>query len=321
MNEIENLKNEIRELEKEIVETRNVTIKADNTLRSLFAELKKVSSQQKDAERRAKVGSIGAYVLFLLVMAIGAYFLVRFSVAGHEEKVQAMSKDLAAARATADAATLELDSRNAAEARLLQLTKLLREGKKKEAVEEYRKVDQSKLSKVELELLDERFMILRRELSKMHYDQGVAHYKMGGYRTAIQDFNLSLDYLQATDYETELRYMRGLCLMQEKKYDEAIEDLKAAMEKGLARNLADPLRMKIADALIDGQRYEDAINYLEGLPVDTLPSWFRQDITMKLNVAKHRLALKKEKEEAQNPMAEPDKKDGKPEQKAEEKKP
>ena len=62
---------EIREIKKEIIESRGLTIKTNNLVNSLAADIKHIAKRQAGYERRFNWNSAVAYVLFATLAFVG----------------------------------------------------------------------------------------------------------------------------------------------------------------------------------------------------------------------------------------------------------
>ena len=288
--ETKELLSEIRETKREVIETRNLNIKADNNMRSLFAELKKVSGNQKQAERKARISSIAAYLLFVAIIAIGAFYISGIRASSLQAKMDGLNDRIQRLEGEVRVHKRDLATRDAAEKSAIFLLKLIREEKKEEAVAEFRKVQTSGLSKVELELLKEKVDQFASDMAVKYYENGVSHWCIGGYKSAIQEFKTSLDYMKEMDHKGALLYHYGHSLLQLQKHEEGMEILKSAIAADPGKNLADKARINISDTYMKIKRWEDAINYMESLPMEQLGYWSKVAILNKIKFAKQMAA-------------------------------
>src|SRR5437870_11763504 len=93
-------------LRREVIESRNLIIKNDNLLKNLHAELKQMGRKQEMFEGRHWMTSIVAYVIFTVLLGLGAYSLARAEIrvareeaSANESKVHQLSQDLEKLRA------------------------------------------------------------------------------------------------------------------------------------------------------------------------------------------------------------------------------
>src|SRR6185436_17777890 len=100
---------ELRDIKREIVESRGLIIKTNNLTNALASDLKSISRRQLGFERRAFWNSAGANLLFVVVV-IGVVKLawdaridaVTADIAGSKQKVAKLEKELAEVRKHGD---------------------------------------------------------------------------------------------------------------------------------------------------------------------------------------------------------------------------
>lgn len=280
---------EIKETRREVIETRNLNIKSDNNMRSLFAELKKVSDNQKRSEKKMRVSSIGAYVLFVIIISTFAIMISTVISGNYSEKIDFLNNNISVLNQEISVMKGDLGARDAAEKRAVYLLKLIDEKKKKEAVKEFRKIKEADLSVVETRLLKEKIDIFASELANKEYEDGVSQWRIGGYKSAIQNFETSLDYKKDDEYYGMLNYFWGLSLLQLKKDDEGIAKLKIAIDQKIRKDYREQSMLKISDTYMDDSRYKEALAYLDSLPLAELGYWTRQAVIAKKKYGKKRL--------------------------------
>src|SRR5438874_11104633 len=92
-------------LRREVIESRNLVIKTDNLLKNLHAELKQMGRKQEMFESRHWMTSVVAYLIFTILLGLGAYSLARAEIrvareeaVANEAKVHQPSPHLAEPR-------------------------------------------------------------------------------------------------------------------------------------------------------------------------------------------------------------------------------
>jgi len=289
LSDLEQIHQAIKQMEREVIEGRNVNIKTDNNMRSLFAELKKLTTNQERAERKMRLSAFSSYALFVVIMAAAFFIVQRIQVGDLTKEMDDVKQRLAQTQAQLDTQRLALEERDAAEKRAVYVFNLIRDGKKAEAVDEFRKIDTGKLTVAEVGLFKMQIDDFAQELARKHYDQGLAQFRIGGYKSAVQEFEASLSYVAKPDYYALLCFHLGLSQVQGKQIDAGVENLKKAIEAGLSREMADRARISIADALVGADRLEDAVAYLESVPLDACGIYVRADIQQRLPILRQRI--------------------------------
>src|SRR5687768_896453 len=127
---------ELAGLRREVIESRNLSIKTENLLKTFHLELKAIAVKQDGYERKHLVGHLGAYVVIGLLAAgaaaLASKIIVDFS--GHESARQLSEAQEAVVRAetAAKEATALVAARDAAAATARGAYDLLRGGSRAE---------------------------------------------------------------------------------------------------------------------------------------------------------------------------------------------
>src|SRR5580700_12335446 len=81
---------ELREIKREIIESRGLVIKTNNLTNALSADIKSIAKRQQGYERRLAWNSATAYVVFVVVV----FAALKFAVDARVEAIDATSKHL-----------------------------------------------------------------------------------------------------------------------------------------------------------------------------------------------------------------------------------
>src|SRR5580692_6911978 len=141
---------ELRDIKREIVESRGLIIKTNNLTNALAADLKSISKRQIGFEKRAFWNSAGANLLFVVIV-IGVVKLawdaridaVSAETSGTKQKIAKLEKDLDDTRRRAD-------ERTRAEGDASAFYELIREGRRQEVIDGFEAVRQKPLSRAEI---------------------------------------------------------------------------------------------------------------------------------------------------------------------------
>ncbi len=169
------LDKELSDIRREVIESRNLVIRADNQLKTLHAEVKTVGRRLDEAIAQQRLSSVAAYVLFA-VLAVGAGLVisvVRSTVATHER--ERLGQQLSEATAALEQSRAQLASAAAASRSASDVYKALPEGSPDErlkAVLALSRVDQAHLSPLERRALQERVEVTRREVGALALERG-----------------------------------------------------------------------------------------------------------------------------------------------------
>ena len=65
---------ELREIKREIIESRGLVIKTNNLTNALSADIRSIAKRQQDYEKRLSLNSATAYIVFVVVVFIALKF-------------------------------------------------------------------------------------------------------------------------------------------------------------------------------------------------------------------------------------------------------
>src|SRR3954463_6954905 len=81
---------ELREIKREIIESRGLVIKTNNLANALSADIKSIAKRQQQYERRISWNSATAYIVFVVVV----FAALKFAVDARVDSLDAKSKHL-----------------------------------------------------------------------------------------------------------------------------------------------------------------------------------------------------------------------------------
>lgn len=242
---------ELREIKREIIESRGLVIKTNNLTNALSADIKSIAKRQQTYERRISWNSATAYLVFVVVVfaALKLAWDARIDQIKAETEQRAQDNDRL--RSEQRDAQKRDEDRARAEMRAVQFYELVREGKRLEVVEQWEKVKDEPLSRAEALVFTDAVERAKNELAAQLYQQGLDKQRVQRWQEA------------ATAFEESLRY----------KEDSAIAP---SVRLGLAtayRNLnrqreAIPMLMQLADNPVDKEVHDDALHLLAWCQMD-----------------------------------------------------
>ncbi|MCA2977801.1 MAG: hypothetical protein INH41_02845 [Myxococcaceae bacterium] len=249
------LNKSLEEIRREAVEARNMTIKTDNALKSLHAELKVVSHQQAEFQRRTWFSTGAAYLGFLGVCVGGAVALSGARAASASEQKQRLEAQLSELtaqldRQRADAAQVEKAERAADQVYAMMTT--LQGDERLKGVEALAKLDLSRLSPLTQKALKERASLLRKEVGASVLERGKAAFRRGEWAETIEQLGRFMAMSPGEDEALDASFFLGNALFQSRKYDEAVKPLARFVEgdkKARTRDFALIMLMQSHDML------------------------------------------------------------------------
>jgi TolA-binding protein len=259
---IDEFDEEVRELKREIIETRGLIIKTNNLTNALSADLKSIAKRQQGYERRLVWNSATAYIVFVLVVFVALKL-------AWDARVDAVRAETEQTRQAVDRMSRELkeaqkrdEERAKAEARAGSFYELIRQGKRAEVVEQFVSLNKEPLTKTELAVFTDAVDRARGELSIAAYHQGLDHARVGRWHEAAQSLEESLRYKDDAAHTPVTRYNLADAYRHLARQRDAIPLLIQLSEASSDKEVMDDATFLLAQCLIDIQAWNDAKNTL-----------------------------------------------------------
>jgi len=259
---IDEFDEELRELKREIIETRGLIIKTNNLTNALSADLKSIAKRQQGYERRLVWNSATAYVVFVLVVFVALKL-------AWDARVDAVRAETEQTRQAVDRMSRELkeaqkrdEERAKAEAHAGSFYELIRQGKRAEVVEQFEALNKEPLTKTELAMFADAVDRARGELSIAAYHQGLDHARVGRWHEAAQALEESLRYKDDAAHSPLARYNLADAYRHLARQRDAIPLLIQLSEASPDKEVMDDATFLLAQCLIDIQAWNDAKNTL-----------------------------------------------------------
>ena len=221
------------EIRREVVESRNMTIKTDNALKTLHAELKLVSTQQEAFEKRTWFSTGAAYVVFAALCVAGVVVISNTRAAGANAERDRLEKQVTELTATIDKLKTDSNNQLAAEQQALQvyrtMTTLPGEERLK-GIDALQKIDQSKLTPFAKLALQDRAVLLRKEVGGAVLEKGKAAFRRQDWPETISQLNRFLSMDPVEEDALDASFFLGNALFQSRKYEDSLKPLTRFVE-------------------------------------------------------------------------------------------
>lgn len=258
--------NELRDIKKEIIEARGLIIKSNNLANSLSAEVRTIAKRQAGYERNLAWNSIVAYIIFVVLILIGAQFVYTQRKAVLEEK--AKTEKIRADEAEKELAALKTKKKQGTKTRgkdLVALYELVHDQDRQGAIDAFEAIDEDQLTQLELKLLEDRIDGFRGDLSMLHYSKGLELVEKKKYAEAVEDFRSSLRYKSDAGHSTAAKIEMANALRLQGKPRESIAILQRLMEEHLDRSLSDDAYWYLALSHQEAHQKDEAKSVLRAL--------------------------------------------------------
>jgi TolA-binding protein len=253
---------EIEEIKREIVESRALTIKTNNLVNALAADLKSISKRQQGAERKVVLNSATAYVVTIAVLLVFVKLTwdIRLETVKAENKetrdqLDAVQKDIKVEQEREE--EQQRASRQAGE-----FYQLIVQSKRQELIAAYPDVVKLELTPTERAVFDAAVERAKNELSLIAYQTGVDHIRMARWHEAQQAFRESLKYKSDAAHSPQANLQLSRALIQLGLQRDAIPILMQLSEASADKEVMDEATLTLAEAELAIQAWNDAKNTL-----------------------------------------------------------
>ncbi len=253
---------DLEEIKREIVESRALTIKTNNLVNALAADLKSIAKRQQGYERRMVWSSATAYVVTVAVLFVTLKLAwdarldaVRAETKDTRERLTQMDKELKTSLSREEAAARS--SRQAAE-----YYDLIINNKRRELVDGYDEVAKLQLTRTERSVFEHAVDRARNELSLIAYQNGLDHIRTQRWHEATQALQESLRFKSDAAHGPQARYQLSRALKALGRQREAIPMLMQLSEASADKEVMDEATLLLAECQIDIQAWNDAKNTL-----------------------------------------------------------
>ena len=249
---------ELRELKREIIESRGLVIKTNNLTNALSADLKSMARRQQGSDRRLVWTSATAYVVFVIVVFVALKL-------AWDARVDAVRAETEQTRVAAERLTRELrdaqkhdEERSRAEAKAAAFYELIRQSKRAEMLEQYEALRKEPLSKAEAAFFADSVERARNEMSIVAYYQGKEHARFGRWHEAQQAFEEAIRARDGAAHTPSARLNLADALRHLGRQRDAIPILQQLSEASADKEILDDALYLLAQCLVDIQAWNDA---------------------------------------------------------------
>jgi TolA-binding protein len=251
---------ELREIKREIIESRGLVIKTNNLTNALSADIKSIAKRQQGYERRLAWNSATAYVVFVVVF----FAALKFAVDARMDAIEANSKHLRDENARLaqdlDAARRREADRQAAELEAAKFYDLFKQGKRLDLIKGWESMRSKPLSKAEAQFLADAVEKAKSEQAALLYVQGLDSVHLQRWQEAATSFEESLHYGENSAVAPQARLQLATAYRKLRKQREAIPLLEQLADSSTDKDAQDDALELLAWCQTEIESYEDAKN-------------------------------------------------------------
>jgi TolA-binding protein len=253
---------EIREIKREIIESRGLVIKTNNLTNALAADIKSIAKRQAGYERRFNWNSAVAYALFATLSFVGLKLWSDVRLREIEGETKSLERELRELRRDLSEETARAEARERAEAKAAQFYDLVRLQKRAEAVERFEAIRHEPLSRAEAAFFADVVERFRLELSVQAYQNGLDLARTGRYAEAADQFQEAIRLKEEAGHIPAVKYNLARTLARLGRTGEAMVLAQAVIDQNVDRELQDDGAWLLAECAESLGNLDDARNAL-----------------------------------------------------------
>lgn len=244
---------ELREIKREIIESRGLVIKTNNLTNALGADVRSIAKRQQTYESRISWNSATSYVVFVLVVFAALKLAMDARIDQLKGESDQRTRDIARMRDELSRATERESARQTADERAAKFFELVRLGKRSDLIAQWEQLKTQPLSKAETLVFSDAVERAKNELAAQLYQQGMDKVRVQRWQEAASAFEEAVKYRD--DAATGASIRLGLA--------EAYRHLSRQKE-------AIPILTHLAENAVDKELHDDALSLLAWCQMDVL---------------------------------------------------
>ena len=251
---------ELRDIKREIIESRGLVIKTNNLTSALSADIKSIAKRQQGYERRISWNSAVAYLVFVIVAFAGLKLAMDARREQLTDQANAYKADNERMKKELEARNEHERDRGEAEAKAAQFYELIRAGKRPELIAEWEKIKGLPFSKVEMAVFSDAVERARNDLAGQYYQQGMDRVRVQRWQEAATAFEQSLGYKDDSAIAPAVKLGLAESYRHLNKQKDAIPLLTQLAENTVDKEVHDDALYLLAWCQTDVQMWNDAKN-------------------------------------------------------------
>jgi TolA-binding protein len=274
---------ELEEIKREIVESRALTIKTNNLVNGLSADINSIAKRQQTYERGLKFNSLLFYATVLALVLVGAKIVLDARVDAERAKAKDQLDEAAKVEKELKLLQSREEARTRAEHKAIDYYGLIQNDKRAEVIGGWPEVSALALTRTERTIFERTVDRFTTELSLLAYQAGLEHIRAGRWHEAERSLSESLQYRNEAVHSPEARFQLARALKTLGRQSEAIVMLQQLSESSPNREVMDDATYLLAQAQVDVEAWNDAKatlrNYLRRFPKGVRKNEAREKLT------------------------------------------
>jgi TolA-binding protein len=249
---------ELEQVKREIVESRALTIKTNNLVNALAADLKSISKRQQGSERRVLITSATGYVVTIAVILVFVKLAWDIRIETVRGENRETRDELLELQKEQKLRLAREEAQSSASRQAAEFYRLVIQNKRREIIDGYGTVSKLELSPTERAVFEGAVERAKNELSLIAYQTGVDHIRMARWHEAQQALRESLQYKSDAAHSPQASYQLARALIALGLHREAIPLLMQLSESSADKEVMDEATLTLAHAQLEIQAWNDA---------------------------------------------------------------
>jgi TolA-binding protein len=253
---------ELREIKREIIESRGLVIKTNNLTNALSADVKSIAKRQQGYERRIAWNSATAYVVFVVVVFAALKFLVDARVDTIEVTSKHLRDESARLKQALDEVRQREAERQAAELEAAKFYDLVKQNKRVDLIKGWDSMRAKPLTKAEGQFLADAVERAKADQAALLYLQGLDSARLQRWQEAATAFEESIRYEDGGAVAPQAKLELGSAYRKLHKQKDAIAVLGPLVESsvGVDKEIQDDALDQLAWCQTEIEAFNDAKN-------------------------------------------------------------
>lgn len=251
---------ELRDIKREIIESRGLVIKTNNLANALSADIKSIAKRQQGYERRLAWNSATAYVVTVVLVLASLKLVVDMRVDAIEAASKHLREENARLAQEVGVARQREADRQAAELEAAKFYDLVKQGKRSDVIRGWEAIRNRPLSKAEAQFLADAVAKAQSEQAAMLYVQGLDSTHLQRWQEAASAFEESLRHAENSAVAPQARLQLSNAYRKLRRQRDAIPLLEQLAESSTDKDAQDDALELLAWCQTEIEAYDDAKN-------------------------------------------------------------
>jgi TolA-binding protein len=253
---------ELEEIKREIVESRALTIKTNNLVNGLSADIHGIGKRQQGYERSLKFSSVGFYAVVLGLVLTGAKVIIDARVDAERSTAKELKDNVDRLEKEIKLLSSREEGRVQAERRAAEFQELIAAQNRAEVIKRWPDIEKLALTRTERVTFERAVERFRNEMSVIAYHTGLDHIRAQRWHEAERALRSSLENKEDAAHADEARYQLARALRTLGRQREAISILLELSEGATTKEVTDDAALLLGECQIDIEAWNDAKNTL-----------------------------------------------------------